>query len=120
MKKNLSSILLLAFGLVTGFINGFFGGGGGMVCVPLLIYAVNEPVKKAHATAILIILPISIISGIFYYSFGSLDIDLLLKTGAGVIAGGIIGAFLLNKMSNNIIKIIFAVIMLIAGIKLLF
>lgn len=120
MKKKNSNILLLVFGLVTGFVNGFFGGGGGMICVPLLIYAVKEPVKKAHATAILIILPISIISGIFYYTFGNLDTTLLFKTGAGIIAGGIAGAFLLNKMSNNTIRIIFAVIMLAAGLKMIF
>lgn len=120
MKKIYSKLLLALFGLVTGFINGFFGGGGGMICVPLLVYANNEPVKKAHATALLIILPISIISAIFYFSFGTLDFDVLFKSGAGVVAGGIAGAFLLNKMSNNIIKLFFSAVMLAAGIKLLF
>lgn len=91
-----------------------------MVCVPILIYALKEPVKKAHATALLIILPISIVSAIFYFSFGSLDFNILLKSGSGVLIGGIIGAFLLNKISNDILKIIFSVIMLIAGIKLIF
>jgi uncharacterized membrane protein YfcA len=120
MKKSSNKFLLVFFGLLTGFANGFFGGGGGMICVPLLIYADKEPVKKAHATAILIILPISIISGLFYYAFGSLDLSLLLKSGSGVVAGGLIGALLLNKLSNKFISILFAVIMLAAGLKLLF
>lgn len=119
MKKILSKTILLLSGLVTGFINGFFGGGGGMVCVPLLIYAAGEPVKKAHATALLIILPISVISGIFYYTFGSLDISLLIRTGIGVVAGGAAGALLLSKLSNNILRAVFAAVMLAAGIKLL-
>ena len=120
MDKKFKNALLVSFGLLTGFANGFFGGGGGMICVPLLIYAAKEPVKKAHATALLIILPISIASAILYFSFGSLDLLVLLKSGTGVLAGGILGAFLLDKMSNDIIKMIFTVIMLIAGAKLLF
>lgn len=120
MKRIKSKLALGAFGLLTGFINGFFGGGGGMIAVPLLIYANKEAVKKAHATALLIILPVSIISAIFYFSFGSLDYLVLLKSGGGVIAGGAVGALLLTKMSNNIIKILFSAVMLAAGIKMLF
>lgn len=120
MNNKKSVILLVTFGLAVGFLNGFFGGGGGMVIVPLLIYFIKTPVKKAHATALLIILPISIISAIFYFTFGHLDISLMIKSGIGVVAGGIAGAFLLSKMSNNIIKLIFSAVMLAAGIKMLF
>lgn len=120
MDNKTKNILLAAFGLLTGFANGFFGGGGGMICVPLLIYAAKEPVKKAHATALLIILPISIVSAVFYFSLGSLDLPVLFKSGVGVLAGGILGAFLLNKLSNDIIKLAFAGIMLAAGVRLLF
>jgi len=119
METKLKVPLLIVSGLFTGFINGFFGGGGGMVCVPLLIYAAGLPTKKAHATAILIILPLSVISGIFYLSFGMLDLPLLLKAGAGVVAGGIAGALLLKNISNKIIRIMFAAVMLAAGIKLI-
>jgi uncharacterized membrane protein YfcA len=120
MNKIKSRALLGAIGLITGFVNGFFGGGGGMIIVPLLIYVNKEAVKKAHATALLIILPVSIVSAAFYFSFGSLDYSILLKSGGGVIAGGLIGALLLPKMSNNIIKIVFSAVMLAAGIKMIF
>lgn len=119
MKSIKSMPLLVFFGLLTGFVNGFLGGGGGMIIVPLLIYASNEAVKKAHATALLIILPISVISAVFYFSFGSIDMSVLVKSGGGVVAGGVLGALLLSKMSNNIIKIFFSAVMLAAGIKML-
>ena len=45
-------------GGLTGFINGFFGGGGGMVCVPVLTGALKLSQKQAHATAIFFILPL--------------------------------------------------------------
>ncbi len=119
MGKKLKYALLALFGALTGFVNGFFGGGGGMICVPLLIYAVKEPVKKAHATALLIILPVSLVSAIFYFSFGSLDLEVLLKSGIGVVAGGVLGALLLSKLSNDIIKLVFSAVMLAAGIRML-
>ena len=58
-KKQIT--LLIITGVVTGFCNGFFGGGGGMIVVPMLVLLLKLSPKKAHATAILIILPISVI-----------------------------------------------------------
>ena len=36
MKKNKDKFKLILSGLTIGIVNGFFGGGGGMICVPLL------------------------------------------------------------------------------------
>ena len=107
-------------GALAGFANGLFGGGGGMIIVPLLIFLLKFPPKVAHATAILIILPLSILSGIFYIVFGKLEIFTLLSAGGGVIAGGALGALLLNKLSSKWVVIVFSVAMAAAGIKMLF
>ena len=65
-KLNIYAILT---GLAAGLINGIFGGGGGMIVVPMLVHLLKCLPKKAHATAILIILPLSLVSGIFYAAF---------------------------------------------------
>ena len=58
-KSNATRVIVcLICGLFVGFLNGFFGGGGGMIVVPLLIFVLSLEEKKAHATAILTILPI--------------------------------------------------------------
>ncbi len=106
-------------GAIAGVINGLFGGGGGMIVVPMLIMLLKNKPQNAHATAILIILPLSIVSGLFYAVFGSLELGVLLPVGAGVIAGGIIGAFLLSKLSSRWLIIIFSVVMAVAGVKML-
>ena len=56
-----SSFKLYLLGFITGLINGVFGSGGGMIIVPALVFLVGLEDYKAHATAISIILPISII-----------------------------------------------------------
>lgn len=121
MTENIKEKLyLILTGVVTGLANGFFGGGGGMIVVPLLTFLLKMKTKSAHATAIAIILPVSVISAIVYFIKGSFDFSTGLPSGAGVVLGGIAGAWLLGKLSSKWITRIFAVIMLAAGVKLLF
>lgn len=107
-------------GIFVGFVNGFFGGGGGMIVVPLLIFLLNLPEKEAHATAIFVILPLSIVSSIIYIVKGNIDYIQLLWSSIGFIVGGGMGALLLKKIDNKVIRIIFSVIMVGAGVRLLF
>lgn len=109
---------MLAGGAVAGFVNGFFGGGGGMIVIPLLTALLKTEKKKAHATTIAIILPLSLISGAVYLFKGAAKLDILAAAGGGVIAGGIIGAILLNKISNEKIAVIFYIVMIVSGISL--
>ena len=118
-KKSHSVVLLIFIGLLIGFLNGFFGGGGGMLCVPLLMYAFKMEDKKSHATALLVMLPISIVSFCVYLSNFQLDLDLTLFVLGGSVLGGLVGSILLKKMSNQWIRLVFAIVMIVAGIKIL-
>ncbi len=120
MKKIVSTVLKVSGGAAIGFINGFFGGGGGMLCVPLLEKVLKTETKKAHATAIMIILPISIASAIAYIFNGYADWGATAISSVGVTAGGAVGALLLNKLKSVWVGVVFAVIMIAAGVKLLF
>lgn len=113
-KKQIFLIILAS--IFIGFINGFFGGGGGMICVPLLEKVLHIPNKKAHATTICVIAGLSVVSSIFYFSLNSFEPSMLLYTAVGVFFGGFIGAFLLNKLKGKYVRLIFAILMLSAGI----
>ncbi|MGN1208128.1 MAG: TSUP family transporter [Christensenellales bacterium] len=120
-KSKKSQILIcIISGVFVGFINGFFGGGGGMIVVPLLIFLLHLEEKVAHATAILIILPLSITSSIIYITTGGFEILNLGLTTIGVVLGGIIGAVLLKKINNTALRFVFSFIMIVAGIKMMF
>lgn len=116
-KNNILSVLT---GAVAGLINGVFGGGGGMVVVPMLTFLLKRESKKAHATALLIILPLSIVSSLFYVAFGNLNLNIGIPVMIGVVGGGALGALCLSKLSSKIITIIFSVLMAGAGVKMLF
>lgn len=110
---------ILIWGAVIGIINGFLGGGGGMIVVPLLNKLFGFQQKEAQATAIFVILPISIASSIIYLKHNTVDFGAEWGVLLGVVAGGIIGSLLLSKLSNVIIKFIFTTLMILAGISLL-
>ena len=102
-------------GSAVGVANGLFGGGGGMIAVPML-QRVGLDEKRAHATAILLILPVSLLSFLFYVWKGVYDFSVLIPTALGVTAGGALGAWLLGKLPVKIVNLIFAVLQLAAGI----
>lgn len=118
--KKVKNWQIAVFGALIGVINGFFGGGGGMVVVPLLNKMFGMEQKKAQATALFVILPISIISTIVYLCFNSVNFATGWPVILGIIAGGIFGATLLNKLNNNVVKGIFIFFMLLGGVVMLF
>ena len=118
-KRNINIFFKLLMGGIIGFVNGFWGGGGGMICVPLLMQGLKLPEKNAHATTLLIMLPLSITSLIVYFIFGNLEILKAVKVGIGFIIGGLLGAVLLQKINNVWLGIIFSLIIISGGIKLL-
>ncbi len=118
MKKFLRVLFYVFVALAVGFVNGFFGGGGGMLLVPLLIYAFSLPEQKAHATAIPIILPISIASGLTYIFKGVFSLGTFIPVTLGVVAGGVVGALLLKKLPPFITSVVFSLLMIVAGVRM--
>lgn len=119
-KKFKSWFLDAVWGSVIGFINGFLGSGGGMIAVPILENLKKIENKKAHATAIAVIFPLSVISAIIYSANFELDWVIIAVLSATVTIGGIFGSIFLKKLSGKVIRVIFASLMLVAGIRLLF
>lgn len=97
-------------------MSGFFGGGGGMLCVPLFKSSGLDD-KRAHATALVTMLPICIVSAVVYLINGYFDGIAVLCSCIGVVLGSLAGAKLLDKLNGNVVGIIFALVMIAAGIK---
>ncbi|MGN0806896.1 MAG: TSUP family transporter [Candidatus Coproplasma sp.] len=116
MKKNLKKTVVSGIGL--GAVNGFFGGGGGMIAVPILSDALGYSGKQAHATAILVIAPVCLISAIIYIINGFTRADVIIPATIGNVTGGLLGAELLGKIPEIWTDIIFTAVLLAAGIKM--
>lgn len=118
-RKKAVKTRLLTCGGVVGAANSIFGGGGGMIAVPMLAKTGLDE-KRAHATAILLILPVSLLSFFFYARKGLYDFSVLIPTAIGVTAGGVLGAKLLGKLPVKTVNLLFAFLQAAAGIFMFF
>lgn len=114
-KTNYSSLL---YGILIGLVNGVFGAGGGMIAVPVLKKQGLDQ-KLAHANAVAVILPITIISAVLYLVKGNvalIDSWAFIPTG---LIGSVIATLALQKFSNKVLQKTFAAFMIYAGVRLL-
>lgn len=117
--KKVKKIHIVLFAGLIGIINGLFGGGGGMIVVPVLTKFFGFSQKEAQATALFVILPISIASSIVYITHNSINFATSWPAILSIIIGGIGGALLLNKLNNKVVRIIFIILILISGVSML-
>lgn len=108
----------LLWGSIVGFANGFFASGGGIIAVLVLKKFFSLDEKKAHATSIAIILPLTLAGLIVYTVKGFSDMSVILRTGAGSAAGALLGAMLLSKLPSNYIRIGFGIVMVISSFRM--
>lgn len=120
MNINTKTFKAVFAGFLTGGVNGLFGGGGGMVAVPLMKNLLGYDEKRSHATAILVIAPICAASAVIYIINGYFSPQVVIPAAIGSVAGGLIGALLLDKLPEFIVNAVFIAVMLAAGLRLLF
>lgn len=118
MARGKQNFFMAAAGCAVGAVNGIFGGGGGMLVVPLLTAAGGKPPLVAHATAILVILPVSLASAAVYLWGGHFEAELFIAVSLGMLAGGVAGAQLLDACSPAAVTMAFAAVMFAAGLRM--
>jgi uncharacterized membrane protein YfcA len=111
---------VVTIGIIAGLCNGLFGSGGGIIVVPAMIYLLGIEEHDAHATAILVILPLSLVSVFIYFRSNHFDWSMVWKVGLGSIIGAGFGAWLLPRIPVNILSKIFAGFMILAGLRMIF
>lgn len=117
-KKSRTVWYALAGG-AAGIVNGFFGGGGGQVLVPMLAGKCGLDQRKAFATSVAVIAPLCALSACVYWFRGQLDLALALPYLAGGLVGGFVGGKVFQKLSVTWLRRGFALLILYGGVKAL-
>ena len=122
-EKNLTKqmiVFVIAASFFAGIISSFFGIGGGIVFVPLMVVGIGMTMKKAAPTSQFILLFASL-SGIIVHSIlGHPDFLQAGLLSAGAFVGGVIGARISLDIKERSLQILVSVIIVIAAIKLFF
>jgi uncharacterized membrane protein YfcA len=110
---------LVLIGLVAGLLSGGFGVGGGIILVPLLL-VVGMDRHRAHATSLASIFPIAIAGAVSFGLSGEINIGLGIAVGLGGVVGSMFGAALMNRLSTQSLSIFFGLVILGAGLRMIF
>ena len=81
-------------GALAGAANGFFGAGGGLFLVPLLVYWCGIEERRAFATSVAVIFPLSALSAVLYWMHGGLP----LAAAWPYLFGGILGGCIAGRI----------------------
>ena len=115
---------VVALATLTGFLTGFFGVGGGFAIVPALHLALRYPMKRASATSLLVM----VITAVFGLASRTLAGTLTITAEAGVMValftaasmgGGIVGAKLTKRVSNRVLGLVFAALLVCVAVSTL-
>jgi len=114
-------IIILIIGLVAGALSGLVGVGGGIVVVPALIYFLSFSQQQAQGTSLgLLLLPAGFLAVVNYYKQGFVDYRVVGVLALGFIFGSFFGSKVALSLPQETVKKIFAAVMLIVAIKMLF
>lgn len=117
MKRGKKTLSAAAGGLAVGLFNGLFGSGGGLLAVGLL-KKLGLDQKRAHSNAVAVILPLSAVSAALYLAAGQMRLADALPYLPGGVVGSLVGARLLKRLPANLLRRIFGVFLLWAGVRL--
>jgi uncharacterized membrane protein YfcA len=101
--------LLLSLGI--GLSLGFFGGGGSILTVPLLVYVFGLPPKQAIASSLLVVASASAFAVLQHARVGNLRLRVALVFGAAGMAGAYLGARIAAFVAGEVLLLLFAALM---------
>ena len=112
-------IELIFVGISIGIMSGFFGIGGGMILVPILL-TLGFAIKDAIGISIIQMVFSSVFGSYLNHKKGSLIIGEGIFVGLGGFLGGFIGGYVTSYISDTVLQIVFFTLLIYALLRLFF
>ncbi len=116
----------LGLGLITGFVAGLLGVGGGLLMVPGLVWAFARQgfapefnIHLALATSLAVIVPTSLSSLRAHHMHGAVDWSAVRRIVPGILLGTLVGSIAAAKLPDAGLKIFFTVFLFYAATQML-
>lgn len=105
-------------GLVAGLASGYVGVGGGFIMVPLMLSLIGIPMKKASGTSLIAVMILAVPGVIEQGLLGNIDYLAGIMVAVGSIPGAVVGAQLVRKVPERILRFIFGGFLIVAAVLL--
>ena len=109
------TLLGLLLAVVMGLARGLLGGGGSILAVPILVYALGFGAREAVAASLLVVGLTSLFGAAEHWRQGRVKLRVALVFGPVAAAGAYLGARLAGFLSGAVQLSLFAVVMLAAA-----
>ena len=118
---NSTLLILLSIGLGAGMLSGFVGVGGGVVIVPALVFLLGLSQHEAQGTSLFVlVMPVVFLALTNYWKTGNVNWKYGLIIAIAFIIGGFFGSKLSLKLSPQIVKLAFGLLMAYVSFQLIF
>ena len=112
-------IIFLLTGAFTGFLSGMMGVGGGTIMVPVMVILAGLTQHVAQGTSLLVMVPTGGIGAFTHWKIGNVAAEILVGLIPGIILGTYLGGNFANIIPDNILRLIFAFIMIFVSLRYL-
>jgi uncharacterized membrane protein YfcA len=111
-------LLGLVLGAGLGLVFAALGAGGGVLAVPVLLYAFHQPLPQATGTALAIMFGTGLVSALAHLRRGNLDLKVALTFGGAALAGAPPGALLHGLLPERLTLLMFCAVLLVASVRM--
>lgn len=114
-------VILALIGIAAGLLGGLLGLGGAIIIIPALMIFLGYTQQLAQGTAlIMMVLPVGALAAFQYYQKGFVDVKAALILAGFFFVGGYFGAKFATQIPQELLKKIFAVMLVGIALKMWF
>lgn len=117
--KEVSIWAILLVGVVTGFLAGLLGVGGGFIRMPMMVYVLGVPTHVAVGTDLFEIMISAGFGTLSHALKGNVDVLIALTMQTGAAIGAQIGATATRYFSGPVIRFLFSILPFVASVLVL-
>lgn len=111
-------VVLLATGVVTGFLGGLLGVGGGAIMVASMVLLAGYPQHIAQGSSLLAMIPAGVVGAYTHRRLGNVDGPLLRGLIPGIVLGSLSGGALAQFLPEMALRSVFAAVLIWLGLRL--
>jgi hypothetical protein len=105
-------LIAIGIGLTGGLLSGLFGIGGGVIMIPLMIFALGYTQLQAQGTSLgVLLLPVGILGVWKYWESKNIEMITALWIAGGFVGGALLGANISLTIDPNLVRKGFAILL---------